>query len=147
MTSEKLKNTIGQFWETIPTVWGKVRGYTRSLAASEYNITLIQFHVLRHIYHGAHTVREIAERQQIRPPAISLVVDQLVQKNMVIRMEDQADRRYVHLDLTHEGENLLNLVFDGSRAWMAEKMNQLTIEELDTITSAMTILRQTFNES
>jgi DNA-binding MarR family transcriptional regulator len=139
-----LQGTIDRFWDTIPPVWGRVRGNARENAIQDYGLTLVQFHVLRHIRRGARTVSELAERQQISRPAISQAVELLVEKGLVTRQQDASDRRFVQLDLTESGGSLLNAVFDKNRRWMAEKMAALRPEELETLSCAMTILKTTF---
>lgn len=139
-----LKQSIERVWDTLPPVWGKIRGNVRSNAIKEYKITLIQFHVLRHIRRGAHTVAEIAERQQISRPAVSHSVDLLVSKHLITRERDTRDRRYVDLELTPEGSDLLNDAFRKSRNWMGQKMSHLSPEELEIIIQAMAILKKTY---
>jgi len=142
---ELLQRTIERFWDTIPPVWGHIRSNVRANAIKNYNITLIQFHIMRHIRHGAHSVGEIAERQQISRPAISQALDLLVEKQLVTRKQDTNDRRYVHVDLTQEGNQLLDDAFMKSRLWMGEKMTSLSPDDLDILMRAMTILKTTFD--
>lgn len=144
-TEDLLLRTIDRFWETVPVVWGRVRSNVRANAIKDFNITLIQFHILRHIRHGAHSVADLAERQQISRPAISQAVNQLVENRLITRQQNIHDRRYVHLDLTDEGNRLLNDVFGKSRLWMGERMISLSPEELETLIRAMTILKNTFD--
>jgi len=144
-TENILQRTIERFWDTVPSVWGRVRSNLRNNAIKDFNITLIQFHILRHIRHGAHSVGELAERQQISRPAISQAVDLLVEKHLVTRQQDTQDRRYVHLDLTDNGNGLLNDAFLKSRSWMGEKMASLSSDDLEILIHAMTILKNVFD--
>ena len=63
----------------------------------------------------------------------------------VTRQQDASDRRFIQLDLTDSGNNLLNAIFGKSRLWMANKMTALNADELDTLIRAMTILKTTFD--
>lgn len=140
-----LQSVIERFWETVPPVWARVRGNARRCAVENFNISMVQFHILRHIYHGAHSVSDLAERLQTSRPAISQAVDLLEEKALVTRRQDQADRRFVQLDLTDNGYSLINSIFRENRLWMGEKMSTLTQQELETIICAMTILKNTFD--
>jgi DNA-binding MarR family transcriptional regulator len=140
-----LQKTIERFWDTVPPVWGYVRGNARCNAIQDFNLTLVQFHILRHIRHGIRSVGELAEKQQISRPAISQAVGILVEKGLVVRQQDTQDRRYVQLTLTESGNGLLNTVFSKNRHWMAEKMASLKKDELETIIAAMKILKTTFD--
>jgi len=142
-----LQHTIERVWDTLPPVWGRIRANVRENAIKDCNITLIQFHILRHIRHGAHTVGEIAQRQQISRPAISHSVDLLVDKHLVTRVQNAQDRRYVFIDLTQDGSELLNNAFRKSRLWMGKKMTSLGPNDLETLNLAMTILKDVFDTS
>jgi DNA-binding MarR family transcriptional regulator len=142
---ELLQRAIERIWDTVPPVWGRVRGNARANAITDYSLTLVQFHILRHIRKGAHTVSELAERQQISRPAISHAVDQLVEKDLVTRQDDPHDRRYVQLNLTENGSQLLSSVFGKNRQWMAAKMAGLSPEELEILIRALSILKDTFD--
>jgi DNA-binding MarR family transcriptional regulator len=146
-TQDLLQQTIERFWDTVPAVWGKVRCNVRSNATKDYSINLVQFHILRHIRHGVNTAGELAEKIMITRPAVSQAVDLLVEKGLVNREENPNDRRFVSLELTGEGETLLNSVFAKSRKWMGEQMDSLTDEEMDTIIRALGLLKQTFKIS
>jgi DNA-binding MarR family transcriptional regulator len=143
-TEDLLANTIEKFWETIPPVWNTIRGNVRCIATDEFGISVEQFHILRHIRRGMHSASELASINQISRPAISQAVDLLVEKGLVARTQGARDRRYVRLDLTPEGDRLLNAIFDQNRAWMKTKMAALTPADHDTILRALTLLKETF---
>jgi DNA-binding MarR family transcriptional regulator len=143
--NDLLQLAIERFWDTVPPVWGRVRGNARSHAVQDHGLSLIQFHILRHIRKGAHSASEIAELLQISRPAISQALEQLVEKGLVTRRQDTGDRRFVQLDLTDSGGSLLNSVFGKSRRWMAEKMCDLHPDDLETLIRAMSILKKTFD--
>jgi DNA-binding MarR family transcriptional regulator len=144
-TNELLQSAIDRFWDTVPPVWGRVRENARSNAICDFRISLIQFHILRHIRHGAHSVSDLADRLQISRPAISQAVDTLVEKELVTRRQNKGDRRFVQLELTESGNHLINTIFSQNRLWMGEKMSALSPNELETIICAMTILKSTFD--
>jgi DNA-binding MarR family transcriptional regulator len=146
MPNQKLlQAAIEGYWETVPPSWKKVRVNTRGFAARDFGITEIQFHFLRHIRRGFHTVAELADFHQVSRSAASQVVDQLVEKALVTRTTDPTDRRYVNLALTEKGESLLQSTFAKSRQWMGELMSPLSAQELQTVVDAMAILKRTFN--
>jgi DNA-binding MarR family transcriptional regulator len=136
---------IDKFWETIPPVWGRIRGNVRGIAMENYNLTVEQFHILRHIYKGSHSASEIADAQQISRSAISQALDLLVEKKLVTRCEQAADRRYVQLELTESGNAMIKAIFKNNRAWMTERMSELNPEELNNVLNAMEILKKTFD--
>ncbi|MCX6563948.1 MAG: MarR family winged helix-turn-helix transcriptional regulator [Candidatus Aminicenantes bacterium] len=142
-----LQQTIDRFWETIPPVWRAVRSHVRSVARKNFEITVEQFHILRHIQRGKGCLRDLADAQGISRPAISQAVDILVHKGMITRTQSASDRRYVQLELTGNGASLLDAIFGQTRQWMAEQLASLSPEELQVVTRAMGVLRTTFAAS
>ncbi len=139
-----LDEAIDQYWESFLPVWNEIRCHLRALATDNFGISVEQFHILRHIRRGYTSVSELAEARQISRPAISQAVEALVEKDLISRRQDSADRRFVHLALTPTGENLLNGIFQQNRAWMKDKMAALDAEELIKITQAMELLKASF---
>jgi len=143
---ELLRLAIERFWETFPPAWSRIRGHVRTIAVEQFGITVEQFHILRHIRKGASSVSDLAEVRQISRPGVSQIVDMLVDKGLVDRQRHPDDRRYVQLELTQEGDRLLDAIFRKNQAWMMEKMAVLTPAELDEIMRALEMLRKTFDE-
>jgi DNA-binding MarR family transcriptional regulator len=143
-SEENLKQTIEAFWETVPGVWGIIRSNLREMAAVQFDISVEQFHVLRHIRKGLTSVKDIAEARQISRPAISQAADLLVEKGLITRREAAGDRRFVCLALTPAGEELLNQLFRQNRLWMMEKMASLSEEDLLLIIQGLRCLKSAF---
>lgn len=141
-TSSQLREqALDGFWETIPPLWNFVRSYIRATATSNFDITVEQFHVLRFVRKGM-SISELATAKNISRPAISQAVDVLVKKGLLTRTQSTSDRRYVELTLTKEGNALLDAVFKETRAWMKERMNKLSAEELEAVAKAMPALKK-----
>lgn len=133
---------IDRFWETVPPLWNYVRSNIRATATTQFDITVEQFHVLRHVRRGMGSISELATAKNISRPAISQAVDLLVNKGLLTRVQSTQDRRYVELALTDEGNHLLDTVFNETRKWMKERMHALTAHELETIADAMEIMKK-----
>ncbi len=146
-TDEALKQAIDQYWETVPLVWNQIRSHLRSIAMEQFDISVGQFYVLRHIRKGLTSVRDIADARQISRPAISQEVDLLVEKGLITRKQEADDRRFVHLALTKEGEVLINQLFALNRAWMVERMAQLSADDLNQITQGLKLLKSAFDST
>jgi len=148
MTSDRiLHQAIDRFWETFPSVWDTIRGNIRTIAAENFEITVEQFHILRHIRKGRGSVSELAIVKQISRSAISQAVDVLVDKGLIVRQTKAEDRRYVTLELTKNGNDLLNAIFEKNRIWMIEKMASMSQEELNNVIQSMELLKKTFDQA
>ncbi len=145
--SEALRHrTVDRFWETVPLVWNHIRRNVRSIAVEHFGITVEQFHILRHIFQGASSVSQLAEAKQISRPAISQAVDVLVGKGLISRRPNAEDRRYVHVELTAAGKDLMESIFRENHAWMLERMAPLSVKELDNLLSALESLKSSFDQ-
>ena len=131
------EQALDSFWETIPPLWTTIRQHIRAEATGQFDISVEQFHVLRYVRRGTNSISDLATAKNISRPAISQAVDVLVNKGLMTRTQSTEDRRYIELALTDSGNALLE-----TRAWMRELMSDLTDDELDTITSAMTALKK-----
>jgi MarR family transcriptional regulator, 2-MHQ and catechol-resistance regulon repressor len=143
-SEEAIQQTIDLFWETFPPVWNRITGNVRAIAMEKFGISVEQFHILRHIRKGTGSVSELAVVKQISRPAISQAVDVLVDKGLIVRRQSKKDRRFVELDLTQSGNELLNAIFKNNRDWMKGKLCLLTPQEISTIFQSMEILKKSF---
>ena len=133
---------IERFWETVPPLWNFVRSHIRATATSQFDITVEQFHVLRHVRRGVGSISDLATAKNISRPAISQAVDTLVNKGLLTRVQSAQDRRYVELALTDQGSHLLDTVFEETRAWMKARMQTLTAEELEIMCQGMEVMKK-----
>jgi DNA-binding MarR family transcriptional regulator len=141
--SENLRDkAIDRFWETVPPLWNSVRSHIRATATANFDISVEQFHVLRYVRRGTDSVSELATAKNISRPAISQAVEILVKKGLLTRVPKKEDRRCVDLVLTEAGNDLLDTVFKETRRWMKEQMQDLSPDELETITRAMEIMKK-----
>jgi DNA-binding MarR family transcriptional regulator len=142
-SSDRLQNqAIDHFWETVPPLWGMIRTHIRAEATKNFDITVEQFHILRHVRRGTGSISELATAKNISRPAISQAVEVLVKKGLLTRVQSSQDRRFVELTLTESGNNLLDSVFQDTREWMKERMSTLSTDELETVSKAMTALKK-----
>ena len=143
---ELLQQAIDRFWETIPPLWNRIRSNLRGTAAERFGISVEQFHILRHVNRGINSVSDLAVERCTSRPAISQVVDTLVNKGLLTRRQEADDRRYVKLALTVNGSALLKGIFDSNRTWMLSKLDALSEAELGAAIQAMETLKKTFAE-
>ena len=143
-SEELLQAVIDRFWESIPLTWNQVRGHLRSIASQNFEMSVEQFRILRHIRNGFNSVSELAEAKQISRPAVSQAVELLVQQGYIARQQSRDDRRCVKLELTPDGNAVLTNIFDRNSRWMVEKLRELSPEQLNDLLSGLEILKTTF---
>jgi DNA-binding MarR family transcriptional regulator len=88
------------------------------------------------------SLRELAELERISPPALSGHVDRLERAGLVERARATTDRRRVGLLVTPVGERLLRRIRARRTTWLAERLERLEADELETISAALPALRR-----
>jgi DNA-binding MarR family transcriptional regulator len=141
-SSELVLRAMDGFWESVPPVWNTVRARVRALAAERFQISVEQFHLLRHIHRGAHSVSELAAVGRISRPAISQALESLVRRGLVRRQPNRTDRRGVELQLTSSGTELLEAIFRQTRRWMRARLAASSDQDLRTMIAALSLLRE-----
>jgi DNA-binding MarR family transcriptional regulator len=143
-SDEIIQQTIDRIWETIPPTWHQIRANIRGIVTDNFDITVEQFHILRHVRKGINSVSELAEEKQISRPAISQAVELLVEKGLLTRQQSSADRRFVQLELTENGSELLNAIFRMNRKWMEDRLSTLNEADIAAMLKAMETLKTVF---
>jgi DNA-binding MarR family transcriptional regulator len=141
-SSEMLKHAVDVFWETYPPLWRMIQAHIREVAVEQFNISVEQFHILRHIRRGRDSVSELAEVRDLSRPAVSQSVDLLVTRGLIFRTTDLQDRRHIKLDLTAEGNALLDAIFGNTRQWMSGMFDQLNADEIQAFIFSMDSLKK-----
>ena len=144
-SESSLNQAMDAFWETFPPFWHILRAHIRKVSVEQFNIAVEQFHILRHIRQGEGSVSELAEAKHISRAAISQAVDVLVNKGLITRTRSTQDRRQVQLELTQQGNALLEAIFDNTRQWMIHKLAPLSEAELQTLIRSMESLKKTLS--
>jgi DNA-binding MarR family transcriptional regulator len=144
-TQELVRQSIDRFWECIPSAWNRVRTNLHLIASENFDISYEQFSILRHIRKGSKSISELADAKQISRPAISQAVDLLVERGLISRQQSTQDRRWVDLELTQSGNDILNTIYKKNSDWMEEKLAVLRPEELQCLLSGLEALKKTFD--
>ncbi len=80
------------------------RAFCRQSGLSQTEFDIILF---LHNNPRRDTARDIVERRMLPKSNVSQAVESLIQKQLLCRSQDKADRRRIHLSLTEQGQALL----------------------------------------
>src|SRR6476661_11067969 len=105
-----------------------------------------QFSVLCRLQEAPRTPSELAEIEKVSGPSMTRTVAALVERGLVARTDDPADRRQVILSLTSEATTLLKDIRRKRDAWMSVRVGHLTPAEQDVLRQASAILTRVANE-
>jgi DNA-binding MarR family transcriptional regulator len=92
------------------------------------------------VFGGAKTVSELATVEQVRPPTMSKIVDGLVKKKLVQRVDDAEDRRTVRVSATAKGEKLMQAGKARRVKALAARFEALSAADLKTLHAAAKLM-------
>jgi DNA-binding MarR family transcriptional regulator len=96
--------------------------------------------------HGPLTPSELALRERIQRPSATRVLAHLEEAGLVARAADPADRRSSLVSVTDSGRVLLVSVRDRKDAYLAQRLDRLSPEDLAALDRAAGILERMLEE-
>jgi DNA-binding MarR family transcriptional regulator len=109
-TGAAFGEALAEFFRAARRARGRAAG-----RPSPSGISLAQYHVLEPLASGPCTNRQLAEAAGIAAPTVTRMVDVLLARGLVARVEDPVDRRAVLISLTPAGEGALAAKLDEYR--------------------------------
>jgi DNA-binding MarR family transcriptional regulator len=117
---------MGKLEEVIAKV-SAYMGRMEEEAKEQYNfkeLTLTQMHYLEMISALVNpNLTELAAAMKLTKPTITVLVDKLIEKELVRKVQSDADRRSTHLHLTERGK-LINQMHEYAHRRMAEEIEK-----------------------
>jgi DNA-binding MarR family transcriptional regulator len=92
--------------------------------------------------HESMTPGELADHEKVQPPSMTRVIAVLEERGLVRREPHATDRRQVILTVTDEGRDLVQRVRRRREAWLAQRLQELTPHERQTLRAAAPILEK-----
>jgi DNA-binding MarR family transcriptional regulator len=116
-----------RFLDVIPPLMHELRTEVRSAALDR--LTVPQFRILANIHRGLCHVGEIADHHGVSQPAMSKMVDKLVNQGLIKRVTHESDRRHFVLSLTAKGVSLYQEVKKQAQDQLGLKLKGLSQKE------------------
>ena len=111
--------------------------------ARESGLSMSHFGAIFYIHRcGSCGVTEIGEHLGVTSAAASQMLDRLVDQGLVLRTEDQQDRRVKRIELTPKGQGVFEGGIQARQGWLDELADTLSNEEKQSIAAALKILIQ-----
>lgn len=90
--------------------------------------------------HGAMTPGELADHERVQPPSMTRIVKALEAEGYVTRAPHATDGRQVVVTVSPQGAVLLRDDRKRREAWLAQRLRDLTREELDVLHRAAEVI-------
>lgn len=99
-----------------------------------YGLTTPQFGVLEALYHkGDLTIGEVQDKILSTSGTIPVIVRNLEKEGLLVRMQDEEDRRRFNLHITEKGRDLMDQVYPENEAAIRELLGVFTQEEQENL--------------
>ncbi len=98
---------------------------------TEFNLTVSQFAALRALegFEEGCTMSELAEAARQISATMTGIVDRLLERGLITRHRNPADRRSLRVSLTSQGEYLLQRIKEQKRLRLRQFLEELSISE------------------
>ena len=101
---------------------------------AQNNLSITEFSVLEVLFHkGKQTIQQIAKSILIASSSMTYVIDKLEQKGLIKRNACPEDRRVVHVTLTENGLELMNILMPEHEELVDNAFNSLHPNEVEDL--------------
>jgi len=108
--------------------------------SKESGLSMSQIGALFHIFKGAGGVSDIGDGLGITSAAASQMLENLVRQQLILRSENQQDRRVKQLVLTDKGRRILQESIHARQGWLEDLAKELSPAEKEQVNTALLIL-------
>jgi MarR family 2-MHQ and catechol resistance regulon transcriptional repressor len=106
----------------------------RTATYAAAGLSVSQFGVLEALLHGGPMCqRDLAKKILKSTGNITMVIDNLEKRQLVLRQRDAADRRYITIHLTQAGRELIGEIFPKQVAAIVADLEVLTDQEQEEL--------------
>ena len=110
---------------------------------ASYDLSASQLAVLGTLWRqGAMSIGDLAAAEKVQPPSMTRIVTCLVDKGLLRRDPDLADKRLVVVSLTDAADAVLIESRLRKEAWLNKRLHELTAAERQTLREAAPILER-----
>lgn len=140
MKKRKPEILASYFLEVIPKAMREIRLELRS--NRQYGLSVPQFRILAHLWSkGSTNNKRLAEDLGVSVAAMSRMIQYLVERDLVSRKGGH-DRREVQIELSKNGHRIYEGIRSKTRARMAAKFDQLSLQEQNALELGFEVLRR-----
>lgn len=137
------REAASEVMDVVPLVMRTIRKLMRRPHTTDLSVP--QFRTLSFLNRtGRCSLTDVAEHLGLALPSASTLIDGLVERKLVIRAFDPADRRRVVLGLTSRGHSIILTAIRTTQSQLSELLADLTPAERVTIVQAMQLLSLLF---
>jgi len=146
LTQQLVEACARELLEVVPQIMQSIRCGVRKSRASDLSVPQLRTLAFLNTHPGS-PLNALAEHLGLTPPSAFSLVEGLLARGLVDRVESTYDRRRVSLDLTPTGRDELLRALHGAQDLVTRQLSGLDAAELDAIHAALQALRPLFGAS
>jgi DNA-binding MarR family transcriptional regulator len=107
----------------------------------KHDLTLSQVEILNFIgFSGKKTMKDIADYLKITPPSTTVMIEEMEEKGLVKRMNDEKDRRVIFITLTKKTKRAFTSIYKQKELIFKEMISGLNKKDQKTLERIIKIL-------
>lgn len=143
--SQIKRHVVSALWmDLAPMMMRRMRAQV--IKASVGALTLPQYRILANINRGLDSIGAIAEHHGVAQPSMSKMIRLMEEKGLVLRRTLSSDKRQSVLSLTAQGRKIFLRVRRKAQKRIAQKMEQLSPEDIKTLEKSFVDIKQVFKK-
>jgi len=122
--------------KTITTLFRATDAFSKAIQrdVKAYGLNVTEFGIMEALFHkGRMNIKSLLEKVLITNSSMSYVIEQLIQKQYVIKQQAFEDKRSYEIELTEAGKLLMEKAFVKHRKHMRSIIEVLTQEEEESL--------------
>lgn len=128
-----IKSHLSRIQELVHSISKKIQSEIQE-RLSTLGITNTQYFILSFVDRTTDCrVSDLAKMWDVKPSAITPIIDKLIAQNLVSRTQDPSDRRAVIVELTDQGQEILRKAHEIRDEIVGSYLTHLTREELEQL--------------
>ncbi|WP_411682168.1 MarR family winged helix-turn-helix transcriptional regulator [Clostridium thailandense] len=111
----------------------------------KFELTQVQFKVLYYLYlcgDEGSTSSSLSKKLEVKKPSVTTLVDRMTSKGIVIRKENEKDRRCTKVIITEEGKKILAEILPDKENFIASLLGVLPEEQMKILHESLIKIRQ-----
>lgn len=138
------RRAVSQLWmELAPMMMRRMRAQV--IKASVGALTLPQYRILANINRGLDSIGAIAEHHGVAQPSMSKMISLMEKKGLILRKTLATDKRQSVLSMTAKGKKIFLEVRGRAQNRIAEKLEELSFEDLTQLEKSFAGIKQVFS--
>ncbi|NEU05792.1 MULTISPECIES: MarR family transcriptional regulator [Clostridium] len=139
--NKNLKLIAKDFLTIVPLFQKKL--VKRNCNFSQDNLNHSHFQVMATLkFYGKQPISEVSKRLFISMPNMTKLLNKLIEKEMVVRLPDDKDRRIINIELTPKGEKYLDEKYNEVLDTLTSKFSTLSEDQIDKLALSIHNLKE-----